>query len=192
MLKNSPQAYGLVHIALHWLTAAAVALLFPLGLWMVELDYYDSWYHRAPDLHKSVGMLLVAVVALRLVWRWTNPHPRPLGSALENRLATAAHILLYLLLLALLVSGYLISTAEGHPVSVFGWFSVPATLHDLPRQADVAGEIHELLAFTLIGLVALHAGAALKHHFINRDRTLRRMLGRSGATVDTLQPKENT
>lgn len=184
MLRNTPHRYGSVHIALHWLTAAAVLFLFPLGLWMVELDYYDSWYHRAPELHKSLGILLAAVVGLRLVWRWSNPHPRPLGTALENRLATAAHWLLYLLLIALLASGYLISTAEGHPIEVFGWFSVPATLHGLPRQADVAGEIHEFLAFALIALVALHAGAALKHHFINRDRTLRRMLGADRPVAD--------
>jgi cytochrome b561 len=76
-----------------------------------------------------------------------------------------------------MLSGYLISTADGRAVEVFGWFSIPATLSGLENQEDIAGEIHEWLAFTLIGLVMLHALAATKHHFINRDATLKRMLG---------------
>jgi cytochrome b561 len=82
---------------------------------------------------------------------------------------------MYLLLTALMISGYLISTADGRGIAVFDWFEVPATLHGLEAQEDIAGEIHELLAFTLVGLSLAHAGAALKHHFINRDRTLTRM-----------------
>lgn len=184
MLKNSHQRYGAVSIVLHWVTALGVFTLFPLGLWMVELDYYDAWYHKAPDLHKSIGILLFVLVALRLGWRWINPQPVPLGIPLENRLAALAQRLLYLLLFALTASGYLISTAEGHAIAVFGWFEVPATLHDLEGQADVAGEIHELLAFSLMGLVVLHAGAALKHHFVNRDATLGRMLGARPQSAD--------
>jgi cytochrome b561 len=122
-------------------------------------------------------VLLFLVVVLRLSWRSFNPRPEPLGNRLEQRMAKLAHRTLYALLLMLMASGYLISTAEGDPIEVFGWFGVPATLHGLQGQADIAGEIHELLAFTLIGLVAVHAGAALKHHFIDRDRTLGRMLG---------------
>lgn len=187
MLKNTQQGYGVVSIGLHWLTAAAVFTLFPLGLWMVGLDYYDAWYHKAPDLHKSIGILLFMVIALRLCWRWLNPRPEPIGNALEKRLAGLAHRVLYLLMLMLIASGYLISTAEGAPIDVFGWFKVPAILHGLEGQADIAGEIHELLAFTLIGLVAIHAAAALKHHYIDRDRTLSRMLGAgsSGHRTDT-------
>ena len=83
------------------------------------------------------------------------------------------------LLLAVIVAGYLISTADGEPISVFGWFSVPATLSGLPDQADVAGEIHLYLAWALVVFAVLHALAALKHHFVDRDPTLKRMLGRS-------------
>ena len=88
------------------------------------------------------------------------------------------HLLLYLLLLAIMVSGYLISTADNRSIEVFGWFSVPATITDLPKQEDIAGWVHLILASTLIGLVSLHAAAALKHHFIDRDRTLKRIFGR--------------
>jgi cytochrome b561 len=177
MLRNSPQTYGRVHIALHWLTALTTLGLFALGIWMVGLDYYDRWYNRAPHVHKSIGVLLFFLVALRLLWRWTNPRPRPFGSAREIRLAEAAHRILYLLLFTVALSGYLIPTADGRALDVFDWFSLPATLHGIARQEDIAGEIHEGSAFALIGLVVLHAGAALKHHFLDRDRTLARMLG---------------
>ena len=86
---------------------------------------------------------------------------------------------LYLLLFCTAISGYLISTADGRPVEVFGHFEVPASLTDLPGQADWAGAIHLTLAITVIVLTAVHALAALKHHFVDRDRTLLRMLGRS-------------
>jgi cytochrome b561 len=76
-----------------------------------------------------------------------------------------------------MVSGYLISTADGRGVSVFGWFTVPATLHGIDGQEDVAGVVHLTLASTLVAVALLHAGAAFKHHFIDRDRTLKRMLG---------------
>ncbi len=189
MLRNSRQTYGWIHIALHWTTALTVFGLFALGVWMRGLDYYDRWYYEAPQIHKSVGILLFAVVAFRLVWRWTNPHPRPLGAALENRLAWAAHIALYLLLFTLMLSGYLIPTAKGRAIEVFNWFSVPATLYGIPHQEDIAGEIHEVLAYVLIGLVVLHAGAAVKHHLIDRDHTLLRMLGRGAPnTPDPNQP----
>jgi cytochrome b561 len=79
-----------------------------------------------------------------------------------------------------MLSGYLISTADGRGLEVFDWFSVPATLSGLDRQEDIAGEVHLYLAWTVIVLAALHALAALKHHFIDRDPTLMRMLGGAG------------
>lgn len=178
MWRNTESGYGIVSIVLHWLVAAAVVGLFVLGLWMVELGYYDPWYRRGPELHKSIGVLLFAVVVLRLLWRWFNPRPRPMpGHApWERRLAGLAHVLLYLLLFAVMIAGYLISTADGRPVEVFGWFSVPATLQGLEGQEDLAGDVHLALAVGLIVLAGLHAAAALKHHFIDRDQTLRRML----------------
>jgi len=188
MLRNSSQTYGWIHIALHWTTALSVFGLFALGLWMRTLDYYDTWYYQAPEIHKSVGILLFGLVGVRLIWRWANPHPVPLGSPLENRVAHLAHVLLYLLLFTLMFSGYLIPTAKGRPIDVFHWFNVPATLYGYPHQEDIAGEIHAVLAYVLIGLVVLHAGAALKHHWIDRDRTLLRMLGRGARNTPGPNP----
>ena len=180
MWRNTENGYGLIAILFHWLVAAAMVALFALGLWMVDLTYYDDWYLRAPHIHKGVGVLLFLVLAVRLAWRLIDPPPRPepgLGR-LERSASALVHRLLYLLLCATLLSGYLISTADGRPVDVFGIFTLPATLSGLPNQADTAGDLHLAMAIAAIVLAALHALAALKHHFIDRDRTLRRMLGR--------------
>lgn len=93
--------------------------------------------------------------------------------------AAGAHIALYSILFAIFISGYLISTADGKPISVFGLFDVPATLTDAGSQADLAGQIHLWLAWSVVILSVLHGLAALKHHFIDKDDTLKRMLGRS-------------
>ena len=178
--RNTSRDYGLVSILLHWLIAVAVFGLFGLGLWMVGLDYYSAWYRKAPDLHKGIGVLLFMLMLLRLAWKLFNPRPAPLqnhGSAV--RLFTRlGHGLLYLGLFAVMLSGYLISTAKGRPIEVFGWFEVPALVTSIPRQADVAGLLHEYLAWALVILAVLHALPALNHHFIDRDATLKRMLGR--------------
>ena len=86
------------------------------------------------------------------------------------------HRLMYALMYLLLLSGYLISTADGRGINVFGLFTGPASISGLQNQADIAGELHQWLAYVLIGLISLHALAALKHHFVDRDQTLKRML----------------
>jgi cytochrome b561 len=148
---------------------------------MVTLGYYDVWYHQAPEIHKSIGTLLFIVMVVRVVWRFISPPPKPLASysRLTRISAVLAHIALYTVLFAILISGYLISTADGQAISVFGWFDVPASVTGLPQQADTAGTIHLYLAWAVVVLSVLHALAALKHHFIDRDVTLKRMLGRS-------------
>lgn len=177
---NGPEHWGVISIALHWLTALAVFGMFAMGLWMTDLTYYNRWYHDAPYLHKSIGVLLFIFTLLRLAWQLKTGRPAELPShvAWERLIARTSHILLYLLLFGVMVSGYFISTADGRPVEVFGWFAVPATISGIDRQEDIAGAVHLFLATVLIALALLHAGAALKHHFIDHDRTLMRMLGR--------------
>lgn len=177
MWQNSNYSFGLVHIFLHWLMAFTVLGLFLLGLTMVELGYYDPWYHRAPAIHKSIGLLLGGVFLARLAWRFANPVPRSLaGTRWLSRAASTAHCLLYLSLLGMFVSGYLIASADGRPIPVFDLFAVPAIVLPVDNQEDLAGDIHEIIAWWLIALVGLHAIAALKHHFIDRDASLKRML----------------
>lgn len=180
-LRNTSRRYGIISISLHWIFAIAVYAMFGLVLWMVTLSYYDGWYHQAPELHKSIGVLLMMGLVIRVIWRHISPPPAaPKTHSKFTRIsAVAAHITLYALLFALLISGYLISTAEGKPISVFGIFDVPATLADAGSQADIAGVIHLWLAWSVVILSVLHGLAALKHHFIDKDDTLKRMLGRS-------------
>ncbi len=178
-IKNSSRDYGLVSISIHWLVAALTISLFALGLWMADLDYYDSWYQRAPWLHKGVGVSVFALLLLRLCWLRFNPKPAALSARpWESLLAHAAHMLMNLLIVLISVSGYLIVTARGDPLSVFGLVQIPALIDGIDNLEDSAGEVHELLAFGLIGLAGLHALAALKHHLIDKDRTLLRMLGK--------------
>jgi cytochrome b561 len=174
--RNTPDSYGRVSITLHWLIAGVVLGLFALGLWMVGLNYYHAWYHRAPQLHKGIGVLLLGVMLLRLAWRYGNPQPRLPGTPLQQRLAAVMHRVLYGVLFAVMISGYLVSTADGRPVDVFGLVHLPATLSGIERQEDIAGVFHKALAIFMIGLTALHALAALKHHLVDHDRTLLRML----------------
>ena len=179
-LRNSSSRYGWVSIFMHWGVALVVFGLFALGLWMVGLDYYSSWRKEAPDLHKSIGLVLLAVMVLRVLWRFISPPPPTLQSySRMTRLgAKFGHGFLYLALFAVMIAGYLISTADGVGIPVFGLFEVPALVSGLPDQADTAGLIHFYLAWALVIFSGLHALAALKHHFIDRDATLKRMLGR--------------
>ncbi|MDY0920684.1 cytochrome b [Leclercia sp. 29361] len=180
-VRNSPTRYGVISMSLHWLMAIAVYGMFGLGLWMVTLSYYDGWYHQAPELHKSIGFMLMMALVVRLLWRHFSPVPSALKSQSRatRLIATAAHIALYALLFAILISGYLISTADGKPISVFGLFDVPALLADAGAQADLAGTIHLWLAWGVVILSVLHGLAAFKHHFIDKDATLTRMLGKA-------------
>jgi len=178
MFKNTEIQYGIPAMLFHWLTVVFVFTLFGLGLWMTNLSYQDVWYQRGPDLHKSIGILLFTLTFLRIIWMLMNPKPRPPASSplWEQRLAVTVHGLLYLLLVVVMTSGYFISTADGRGIAVFNWFEIPALPWTVENQEDIAGEIHEVLAFSLIGLVVLHAVAAFKHHLISKDNTLRRML----------------
>jgi cytochrome b561 len=177
MLRNSTTSFGWVHIIIHWISAIAVIGLFAVGWWMVELDYYSEWYRTAPDLHKSVGLTLLLVTVFRVFWKISNPSPNPLATKpIEKKAGHFAHTIIYILLFTIMISGYLISTADGRGIEWFGLFEVPSLGAFVENQADLAGDIHEWLAYTLIGLVLLHAGAALKHHFLEKNDTFKRMI----------------
>jgi len=177
MLKNSVNRYGWMSITLHWVMALAIFAMFGLGLWMTGLNYYDAWYHRAPELHKAAGMLLLFLLLFRLVWRLGNTRPALMGLCWEKIIALIVHRMHYVLMFIVTLSGYLIPTAEGKGIDVFGWFTVPALLEFDKHQADMIGLMHLGAAWALMGLAAVHSAAAMKHHFVDRDETLARMLG---------------
>ena len=103
---NTPERYGVISAALHWLSAIIVYGMFALGLWMVTLSYYDGWYHQAPELHKSIGILLMMGLVIRVLWRVISPPPGPLPSysPMTRLAAKAGHLALYLLLFAIGIS----------------------------------------------------------------------------------------
>jgi len=175
-MNNTITQYNRVAKSLHWLSALLVVGLFAAGYWMVGLDYYSEWYTTAPYWHKSVGLILCTLTILRLLWKFFTASPGLVGSTLEKKVATSAHYLLYILLFILFISGYLISTADGRGIDVFNWFTVPGFGSFIKNQEDWAGLVHEYVAYILIALAVLHGLAALKHHFVNKDNTLKKML----------------
>ncbi|MCL1141870.1 cytochrome b [Shewanella gaetbuli] len=194
MLKNTNTGYGLIAIAMHWVSAIAVIGMFALGFWMVDLTYYSSWYKTAPDIHKSVGLLLFVLILCRLLWRSISIKPQTLAShrLWETQLAHVAHRLLYLLLVLIMISGYLISTADGRGIAFFDWFMVPSLGELFDNQADLAGSFHQYAAYVLIALVVLHALGALKHHFIDKDNTLTRMLSLNKSSPSAANKHDST
>lgn len=177
MFKNSKEGYGWITIVIHWLMAISIFFMFGLGLYMVELTYYDAWYKGSLSLHKSLGLILLALLVFRIFWRVTNIKPQELsGKKWEQQSAHFMHQGLYLFMLLLMVSGYLISTADGRAIVVFDLIDVPALPWAIDNQEDIAGVIHEYLAWLLMAMATGHALAAIKHHFINKDDGLIRML----------------
>jgi len=178
-LINTKESYGWVSISLHWLMAIALIAMYFVGDWMVDLDYYDKWYKDAPYIHKSTGVIIGALMVARLLWNVLQAKPRYLDpkSMIMNMMASIAHYFFYLSVFILVVSGYLISTAKGQGVEVFGLFEVPALLPDDKDRGELAGEVHEYLGLGFMVLVGIHAFAALVHHYFMKDRTLKRMLG---------------
>ncbi|GAA5646852.1 MULTISPECIES: cytochrome b [Vibrio] len=178
-MSTEVKNYNAMVRAIHWISAAVIIGMFAVGLWMVDLTYYSQWYKTAPHWHKSVGIILAAVTIFRIVWKHVTLSPKVEGKAYEVILAKLAHSAIYLLLLVIFISGYLISTEDGRGIDVFNWFTVPGAGAFFEGQADTAGTIHYYAAWALILLAALHAVAALKHHFIDKDNTLRKMIGAS-------------
>ena len=177
MLKNTSTSYGLITIIIHWLMALAIFSMFGLGLYMVELTYYDAWYKGSLALHKSCGMILLALLMFRITWRAINTKPAELpGPKWEQLSAQAMHMGLYAGMFLLMITGYLISTANGMAIVIFDTLPIPALPWGIENQEDIAGEIHEILAWTLILMAAAHGLAAIKHQLINKDGGLMRML----------------
>jgi cytochrome b561 len=162
---------------LHWLMAALIVGLIGLGLYMEGLPFspdklkFYAW-------HKWAGVTAFALVLGRLAWRTLHrPPPLPAGMTPHQRLAAhAGHVLLYVMMIAIPVSGWLMSSAKGVPTVWFGVVPLP----DLVAKSEALGEFlqttHKYLNWLLIAVLAGHIGAALKHHFIDRDDVLVRML----------------
>ena len=176
MLKNTADSYGLVARILHWLMALLIIALIIVGLIMTDLPKGDL-KSQIYATHKAIGAIVLILLIIRLLWRITNPQPEIIANnPLQKRMARLVHWALYGLIALQALSGVIMSQAHGYGVSVFGWFNLPTLVSKNEELAEIAEEIHESGWIILAVLVLLHAGAALKHHFIDKDRTLIRML----------------
>lgn len=180
MLRNSPAGYGLVSKLMHWLLAALMLGLAALGWYMVDLSYFDPWYHDALEWHKALGMTVLVLAIGKAAWLVASPPPALTGALprWQRVAARSVHVALFAAMLLLPVTGYVISTSDGKPVSMFGLFDVPAVLPRATGVRDAAIDLHFYAAYGMVALAAAHALAALKHQFVNRDGTLARMLWR--------------
>ncbi len=170
--------FGSVSIFNHWVIAIAVIVMLAIGLLMDEFPKGEERTFVV-NLHKSIGIFVLLFGAWRVLWRllWRFPDEVVAMPAWQKKAASLVHWALLAAILIMPLSGYIGSSTGGHPVSFFGLFSLPA-LGEAKWLSGIAWGVHEIVAYILIALIAAHVLAALKHHLIDRDGTLRRMLGR--------------
>ncbi len=169
--------YSGVAIALHWLMALMILGSIAVGLYMVELDLSPQKL-KLYSWHKWAGVTIFLLACIRVLWRLAHPAP-PLPANLprwQHTVAHATHLAIYLLLFAIPLSGWLMSSAFGFQVVYLGVLPIPDLLAKNKALAEQLKELHEVLNFTLWILLFLHVVAALKHHVIDRDCILHRML----------------
>jgi cytochrome b561 len=176
-MDNEAADYTRTAVALHWLTALLIVAGFAIGLYAVDLKLSPTKL-KLYAWHKWIGVTVFGLALARLAWRWRHPAP-PLPLTMprwERGLAHGTHAAIYVLLLALPISGWLMSSASGVPVVYLGVLPLPDLVAKDKALADALKLVHYALNKTLLALVVLHVAAALKHHLLERDRVLRRML----------------
>jgi len=172
-------------VVLHWIVALVIISLSGVGLLMSQKEIWFLY-----RIHKSIGVLIFVVILMRVVWRLRQGWPKPIRqyARYEQALAKLVHWVLIVATVLMPVSGMLMSGVGGHGIAIFGWQLV-AEHHSLnkPDHAEPYSEFwaqvgetgHEIIGYVLIVAIALHIAGALKHHIVDRDATLRRMLGRN-------------
>jgi cytochrome b561 len=177
MPNETPVRYTAVAQLLHWVVAALIVTQFALA-WTAE--DLPLGMHKLALLarHKSFGMTVLMLAVLRLLWRfWHAPPPLPADmTPIERLLAKGTHVLFYVLLFAMPLTGWLMSSAKNYSVSWFGWFTWPNLISQNDDAFAFLKATHFYLSDALFAIAVLHILAALKHHFWNKDDVLRRML----------------
>lgn len=169
--------YTAIAIGLHWLIALGIAGSFAVGLYMQDLPLSPDKL-KIYSWHKWAGVTIFLLVLVRLGWRLSHVAPAPPAGlpAWQLRAAAAVHGLLYVLMIAIPLSGWLMSSAKGYQTVWFGLVPLPDLLQKDKALGEMLALIHQWLNYGMAGLVLAHAGAALKHYFIDRDGVLPRML----------------
>jgi cytochrome b561/polyisoprenoid-binding protein YceI len=191
-LRNTFQSYGTIAKTLHWLTAIGILTMVPLGLIAVDAPYAsaEELTRKATlfSLHKTVGVTLFCLAVLRILWAIAQPKPDALHPErrVESFAAATVHWLLYGSLVAVPLSGWVHHAATDGFAPV--WWPFGQSLPLVPKTAgvaEVAGGLHHVFLWALIAALALHVAGAVKHHLIDRDATLRRMLPGRSSTATT-------
>ncbi|MBN9565399.1 MAG: cytochrome b [Alphaproteobacteria bacterium] len=175
-LHNTPSSYGSIAKIFHWGIALIYTALFISAYIMMDMPNSDSKFFIY-GIHKSFGVSVLILAAARLIWRLfsTTPLPATNTPSWQALFAKFAHFGLYALMFAMPVSGYIMSTAGGHPVKLFG-LELPALLAKNPELAKLARDGHTWISYAILALVSAHVIGAFYHHWIRKDDTLLRML----------------
>ena len=174
---ETPSRYGLIAILLHWLVAVLIAAAFALGVVMVDIPGLTPTKLRYFSWHKWLGVTVLALAALRLLWRWWRGAPLPVPMPLwQQRASSLGHALLYVLMFAVPLSGYFYSLAAGVPVVYLGIWPLPVLMEADSTLKPILKELHGALVYVMLTVIVVHILAALKHQFIDRDGALKRIL----------------
>jgi cytochrome b561 len=173
------ERYTPAAIALHWLVAILILANLGLGLYTVDMPLSPQKL-RNFSFHKWIGVTVFLLAAARLSWRLGHPAPSPPDAmaAWERNAARATHVLLYCLFFAAPLTGWLFSSASGFQTVYLGVVPIPDLLSKDKALADALKLAHKSINYTMAGMIVLHVAAALKHHFVDKDDVLRRMLPR--------------
>ena len=176
MNLTSPQVYSRFSRLLHWIMALLMIGMLTLGLLLDTIP--KDLKFPAIMLHKSIGITLLALALIRLFWRFLSAQPAPSAflTKAQETAASFAHYVLYVLMIAMPLSGWALSSSAGYPVGVFGLFNLPALSEKNHALHEAMEETHEIYGYLLIALITIHAVAALIHHFVKKDDILKRML----------------
>ncbi len=175
--RNGPESFGWVTRAIHWITALAVLIALPLGVWISEMEVSLAAL-KFFGYHKTLGITVLGLILLRMLWHLASPPPAPLphGVAWQDGLAEVVHRAFYVLLVAMPVSGWVASSATGIDTVVFGRWTLPR-IAPVSEAWETAGfAVHGVLGKLLLASVVLHVGGALYRALVSRDGTLARMV----------------
>ncbi len=175
LIKNNENRFGIIAIVLHWIIALLMIGLTIVGLYMVALPISLEKL-KLYGWHKEYGFLVLALVIIRILWRIINIRPKLSIKAWEAYAAHIVHWSFYALMFALPITGWLLTSAAGLPASFFGLVTFPSLIAPDNQLLSLFQEIHKWLSYALIALIFLHTAGALKHHFIDKDNILKRMI----------------
>ena len=177
MIKNDNQHYSFISRSLHWLIASAMIILIAVGWYMTGLSNENIWYYRALDFHQVLGLCVLLLFFVKITWLFVSPNPGFIASVAQwqRYIARTVHTFFVIAMAVIPLTGYVFATSVGDPIPVYNLFEIPGVLTLSKQASEWVIDIHAYSAYTCAALAVLHILVALKHHFVDRDKTLLRM-----------------